>query len=59
VTEAFTGIPGRSVPLADTLRGCQAILRGDCDAWPESSFYMIGGIDEAKARQASAGAPST
>jgi F-type H+/Na+-transporting ATPase subunit beta len=59
VTEAFTGIPGRSVPLADTLRGCQAILRGDCDTWPESSFYMIGGIDEAKARQVSAGAPST
>jgi F-type H+-transporting ATPase subunit beta len=49
VTEAFTGVPGRSVPLAETLRGCQAILRGDCDQWAESSLYMIGTIDEAKA----------
>jgi F-type H+/Na+-transporting ATPase subunit beta len=32
VTEAFTGKPGRSVPLAETLKGCQAILDGACDA---------------------------
>ena len=29
VTEAFTGKPGRSVPLAETLKGCRAILDGD------------------------------
>ncbi len=33
VTEAFTGMPGRSVPLADTLAGCRAILDGECDDW--------------------------
>jgi F-type H+-transporting ATPase subunit beta len=48
VTEAFTGKPGRSVPLAETLRGCRAILSGDCDGWPESAFYMVGTIDEAR-----------
>jgi F-type H+-transporting ATPase subunit beta len=51
VTEAFTGIAGRSVPLKDTLQGCQAILRGECDAWSEASLYMIGRLAEAKARQ--------
>jgi F-type H+-transporting ATPase subunit beta len=54
VTEAFTGVPGRSVPLAETLKGCQAILRGQCDRWAESSLYMIGAIDEAKARESQA-----
>jgi F-type H+/Na+-transporting ATPase subunit beta len=59
VTEAFTGTPGRSVPLAETLAGCRAILDGETDDWAESSLYMIGTLDEArekeKARQ-SAGA---
>ena len=53
VTEAFTGVPGRSVPLAETIRGCQAILRGDCDQLAESSLYMIGGIAEAQSKAAS------
>jgi F-type H+/Na+-transporting ATPase subunit beta len=53
VTEAFTGVPGRSVPVADTLAGCQAILGGECDAWQESSLYMVGALDEARAREAS------
>lgn len=50
VTEAFTGQPGRSVPLAETLAGCQAILAGDGDALPESAFYLIGTLDEARAK---------
>jgi F-type H+-transporting ATPase subunit beta len=50
VTEAFTGRSGRTVKLADTLAGCAAILAGDCDAWPESAFYMVGTIDEARQR---------
>src|SRR6516225_5323453 len=53
VTEAFTGKPGRSVPLAETLEGCRAILDGACDAWEESSFYMVGTIDEAQEKQRS------
>jgi F-type H+-transporting ATPase subunit beta len=48
VTEAFTGKPGRSVPLAETIKGCQAILDGAGDTLPESAFYMIGTIDEAR-----------
>ncbi len=48
VTEAFTGKPGRSVPLAETLNGCEAILRGDCDQLEESSLYMVGAIEEAR-----------
>jgi F-type H+-transporting ATPase subunit beta len=50
VTEAFTGQPGRSVPLPDTLAGCRAILDGQGDALPESAFYMVGGFDEARAK---------
>ena len=52
VTEAFTGKPGRSVPLIETLKGCRTILRGDCDQWAESSFYMVGTIDEARDKEA-------
>jgi F-type H+-transporting ATPase subunit beta len=48
VTEAFTGIPGRSVPLADTLAGCRAILDGEADEWPEKALYMTGSLEEAR-----------
>ncbi len=51
VTEAFTGTPGRSVALADTLAGCSAILSGACDDWQESSFYMVGALDDAKRKE--------
>lgn len=61
VTEAFTGVPGRSVAVADTLAGCKAIVDGECDDWQESSLYMVGTLDEARAREQAtqtAGAPS-
>jgi F-type H+-transporting ATPase subunit beta len=51
VTEAFTGTAGRSVPRADTLAGCKAILDGETDDWAESSLYMIGDLAEGRARQ--------
>jgi F-type H+-transporting ATPase subunit beta len=54
VTEAFTGTPGRSVPRADTLAGCRAILDGEADDWAESSLYMIGSLDEARQKEAAA-----
>jgi F-type H+-transporting ATPase subunit beta len=54
VTEAFTGKPGRSVPLAETLNGCRAILDGDCDAWAESSLYMIGTLGDARDKERAA-----
>jgi len=55
VTEAFTGMTGRSVPLQDTLAGCRAILDGEADEWPENALYMIGGIEDAR-QAVSAGA---
>jgi F-type H+-transporting ATPase subunit beta len=57
VTEAFTGIPGQSIKLADTLAGCQAILDGETDDWAESSLYMIGTIEDARKKEAANGAP--
>ncbi|MGI4812592.1 MAG: F0F1 ATP synthase subunit beta [Janthinobacterium lividum] len=59
VTEAFTGVPGRSVAIADTLAGCKSILDGECDDWQESSLYMIGKLDEARAREQSVSKPAT
>ncbi len=53
VTEAFTGSPGASVPLADTLAGCRAILAGETDDWAESSLYMVGSLDAAQCKEAS------
>jgi len=53
VTEAFTGKPGRSVPLAETLKGCRTILDGACDHLAEASLYMVGTIGEARAKDGS------
>ncbi|WP_454854575.1 F0F1 ATP synthase subunit beta [Rhizobium binxianense] len=54
VTEAFTGVPGRSVRIPETIAGCRAILSGECDAWQESSLYMVGTIDEARGKEEAA-----
>lgn len=48
VGEVFTGIPGRYVPLADTVRGFREVLDGKHDDLPEQAFRMVGGIDEAR-----------
>jgi len=48
VAEAFTGRPGKYVPLKETIKGFQEILDGKHDALPESAFYMVGGIEEVK-----------
>jgi F-type H+-transporting ATPase subunit beta len=50
VSETFTGMTGRSVPLAETLRGFREILAGQHDSLPEQAFYMVGTIDEAQAK---------
>ena len=47
VAEQFTGIPGKYVPLKETLRGFRMILDGECDDLPESAFLFVGSIDEA------------
>ncbi|ASJ74756.1 F0F1 ATP synthase subunit beta [Granulosicoccus antarcticus] len=59
VTEAFTGIPGASVPLADTLSGCRAILDGAADDWSESSLYMVGTLEDARQKESAAKARDT
>ena len=51
VTEQFTGIVGKSVHIADTIKGCRAILAGEGDEWPESSFYMVGTFEDAREKE--------
>jgi F-type H+/Na+-transporting ATPase subunit beta len=46
VGEAFTGRPGRTVTLAETIRGFKEILEGKHDDISEVHFYMAGGIDD-------------
>jgi len=48
VAEAFTGQPGRYVPVKETIRGFADLLDGKCDDLPEQAFYMVGTIDEAR-----------
>jgi len=50
VAEQFTGIPGVSVPLEETIRSFEMIVGGEVDHLPEQAFYMVGGIDDAFAR---------
>ena len=47
VAEVFTGLKGKFVDLADTIKGFGAIIAGECDELPESAFYMVGTIEEA------------
>src|SRR6204780_3101938 len=47
-TEQFSGIKGKDVNLKDSIDGCERILRDEFKDYPESAFYMIGAIDEAK-----------
>jgi F-type H+-transporting ATPase subunit beta len=47
VAEAFTGTPGRYVPIKDTVAGFKKLIEGGCDEMPEQAFYMVGGLDEA------------
>jgi len=46
VAEQFTGIPGKYVPLADTVRSFKMIVDGELDHLPEQAFYMVGPIEE-------------
>ncbi len=46
VAEQFTGIPGRYVPLRETIRGFREILDGKHDDIPEDAFLMAGTIDD-------------
>jgi F-type H+-transporting ATPase subunit beta len=50
-TEQFTNIKGKSVSLKDALDGCEKILNDEFSDLPESAFYMIGKIEEAKTNE--------
>ncbi|MEO5894860.1 MAG: F0F1 ATP synthase subunit beta, partial [Vicinamibacterales bacterium] len=47
VGEQFTGLPGKYVPVADTVRSFKEIVAGKYDHLPEQAFYMVGTIEEA------------
>ena len=46
VAEVFTGSPGKLVDLDTTIKGFDAICKGEYDHLPEAAFYMVGGIEE-------------
>jgi F-type H+/Na+-transporting ATPase subunit beta len=53
VAEQFTGLPGKTVPLSETIESFEALIKGELDHIPEQAFYNVGGVDEvlAKAKQ--------
>ena len=46
MAENFTGVPGKYVPLKETIRGFKAIIDGEMDDYPEAAFFNVGTIDE-------------
>ena len=56
VAEQFTGLQGRYVPLAETLKAFEALLGGELDEYPESAFSMVGTVDEMREKARAQGA---
>jgi F-type H+/Na+-transporting ATPase subunit beta len=52
VAQQFTGLEGRYVKIADTIKGFREIVDGKCDDMPEQAFYMVGTIEEAREKAA-------
>ena len=52
VAQQFTGLEGKYVTIADTIRGFKEIVEGKHDELPEQAFYMVGGIEEAQEKAA-------
>ena len=50
VAEVFTGIPGAFVQIEDTIKSFKAVVNGEYDHLPEAAFYMVGDIEEVKAK---------
>ncbi|MDR2681896.1 MAG: F0F1 ATP synthase subunit beta [Holosporaceae bacterium] len=55
VAEVFTGMSGKFVSLADTIKGFNAIISGECDHLPEMAFFMVGTIDDVYEKATSMG----
>ncbi|MEA3479061.1 MAG: F0F1 ATP synthase subunit beta, partial [Bacteroidota bacterium] len=47
VAEQFTGIPGTTVSIEDTIKGFNSIMDGEVDEYPEAAFNLVGTLDEA------------
>jgi F-type H+/Na+-transporting ATPase subunit beta len=52
VAEQFTGMSGTYVELQDTIRSFKEVLEGKHDDVPEQAFYMVGNIDDVRAKAA-------
>jgi len=52
VAEVFTGTAGKFVSLENTIKGFEEIINGEHDDLPEGAFYMVGDINEVKAKAA-------
>jgi len=50
VAQQFTGLEGKYVPVADTIRGFKEIVEGKHDEIPEQDFYLVGSIDDVLAK---------
>ena len=50
MAEIFTGMSGKYVKLEETITGFNQILAGELDHLPEAAFYLVGSIEEAKAK---------
>jgi F-type H+-transporting ATPase subunit beta len=50
VAEQFTGIPGKYVPLDETVASFKAVCDGEYDHLPEQAFFLVGSIEEAVAK---------
>ena len=56
MAENFTGVPGKYVPLKETVRGFKAIIDGEMDEYPEAAFFNVGTIDDVIERAKEMGA---
>jgi F-type H+-transporting ATPase subunit beta len=50
VAEQFTGIPGKYVPIDETIASFGGLCEGEYDHLPEQAFLLVGGIEEAVAQ---------
>ena len=50
VAETFTGVPGKYVPLKDTIRSFKAIIDGEMDEYPEAAFFNVGNLEDVIAK---------
>ena len=51
VAETFTGVPGKYVPLKDTIRSFKAIIDGEMDEYPEAAFFNVGNLEDVIAKE--------